>query len=102
LDAKDSLNAGNQQLWRIKSCNFLSPEAQVAIKIHCKKYQWSDPLPNKTVDDGRSILHLVLKLMHPDVQTNAYAELAKTKNIKPVDFGFNIMKWHSAMESKHM
>ena len=74
----------------------------MAIKIHCKKYQWSDPLPNKTVDDGRSILHLVLKLMRPDVQTNAYAELAKIKNIKPVDFGFNIMKWHSAMESKHM
>ncbi len=40
--------------------------------------------------------------MCPDVQTNVYAELAKIKNIKPVDFGFNIVKWHSAMESKRI
>jgi hypothetical protein len=47
--------------------NLLSPEAQVAIKIHRKKYQWTDSLPGKKIDDGRSLLHLVLKLMHPDV-----------------------------------
>jgi hypothetical protein len=38
--------------------------------------------------------------MRPDVQTNVYAELAKIKSIKPVDYAFNIIKWHSAMESK--
>jgi hypothetical protein len=80
--------------------NLLSPEKQVAIKIHRTKYQWTDSLPGKKIDDGRSLLHLVLKLMHPDVQTNVYAELAKIKNIKPVGYGFNIVKWHSAMETK--
>jgi hypothetical protein len=35
-------------------------------------------------------------------QINVYAKLAKIKNIKPVDYGYNIVKWHSAMESKHM
>jgi hypothetical protein len=54
------------------------------------------------VVDSRSLLNEVLKLMRPDIQTNVYAELAKIKNIKPVDYGFNIVKWHSAMESKHM
>jgi hypothetical protein len=52
--------------------------------------------------DGRLLLNEVLKLMRPDVQTNVYAELAKIKNIKPVDYGFNIVKWHLAMESKRM
>ncbi len=71
--------------------NLLSPEVQVAIKIHRKKYQWTDSLPGKKNDDGRSLLHLVLKLMHPDVQTNVYAKLAKIKNIKPANYGFNIV-----------
>jgi hypothetical protein len=51
----------------------LSPEAQVAIKIHKKKLQWTGPLPNETINDGRSFLHKVLKLMCPDVQTNVYS-----------------------------
>jgi hypothetical protein len=54
------------------------------------------------IDDGRSLLHEVLKLMRPDVQMNAYAELAKIKSIKPIDYAFNIVKWHSAMESKRI
>jgi hypothetical protein len=40
--------------------------------------------------------------MHPDVQTNVYAKLAKIKNIKPVNYSFNIVKWHSTMESKRI
>jgi hypothetical protein len=40
--------------------------------------------------------------MCPDVQTNVYAKLAKIKNIKPIDYAFNIVKWHSAMESKRI
>jgi hypothetical protein len=80
----------------------LTPEAQVAIKLHKNKFQWVDPLPNETVDDGRSLLNEVLRLIRPDVQTNVYAELAKIKTIKPVDYAFNIIKWHSAMESKRI
>ncbi len=38
--------------------------------------------------------------MRPNVQTNVYAELAKIKSIKPANYGFNIVKWHSAMETK--
>ncbi len=80
----------------------LSPEAQVAIKIHKKKFQWTDLLPNETIDDGRSLLHKVLKLMRLDVQTNIYSELGKIKSINPIDYAFNIVKWHSAMESKQI
>ena len=80
----------------------LTPEAQIAIKINKKKYQWTDPLSEETIDDGRSLLNEVLKLMRPDVQTNVYAELAKIKSIKPVDHALNIIKWHSAMESKRI
>jgi hypothetical protein len=77
----------------------LTPEAQVAIKIYKHKFQWTDPpLPFKTVDDGCSLLNEVLKLMHPDVQTNFHAELTKIKSIKPVDHAFNVDKWHSDME----
>ncbi len=78
----------------------LTPEAQIAINIHMSKYQWTDPLPNETIDDGCSLLNEVLKLIRPDVQMNVYGELAKIKIIKPVDHAFNIIKWHSAMESK--
>jgi hypothetical protein len=40
--------------------------------------------------------------MRPNVQTNVYAELAKIKSIKLVDYALNIIKWHSAMESKRI
>jgi hypothetical protein len=78
----------------------LTPEAQVGIKIHKKRFQWTDPLCNETIDDGHSFLNKVLKMMRLDIQTKVYAELAKIKSIKPVDYAFNIVKWHSAMESK--
>jgi hypothetical protein len=80
----------------------LTPEAQAAIKLHKKKYQWIDPLANKTINDSRSLLNEVLRLIRPEVQSNVYAELAKIKMIKPVDYVFNIIKWHSAMESKRV
>jgi hypothetical protein len=47
-------------------------------------------------------LNEVLKLICPDVQMNVYAELSKIKTIKPVNYGFNIIKWHSAMESNRI
>jgi hypothetical protein len=78
----------------------LTLEAQIAIKPHKSKYHWTDPLPNETINDGCSLLNKVLKLIHPDVQTNVYAELAKIITIKPVDYAFNIIKWDLAMESK--
>ncbi len=34
--------------------------------------------------------------------TNIYAELAKIKAIKPADYGFDIVKWHLAMETKRI
>jgi hypothetical protein len=40
--------------------------------------------------------------MRLDIQTIAYAKLAKIKSIKPVDYIFNIIKWHSAIESKRI
>ncbi len=52
--------------------------------------------------DGRSLLNEALKLMRPDVQTNVFAELAKIKAIKPVDHGYNVVKWHSATESERI
>jgi hypothetical protein len=78
----------------------LTPEAQVATKLHKNKYLWIDPLPNKMIDDGRSLLNEVLKLICQDVQTNVYSELAKIKTIKPVNYAFNIIKWHLVMDTK--
>jgi hypothetical protein len=40
--------------------------------------------------------------MRSDVQTNVYADFAKIKSIKPINYALNIVKWHSAMESKHV
>jgi hypothetical protein len=79
----------------------LTPEAQVVLKIHKKRDQWTNPLPNETNDDDCSLLNKVLKLIRPDVHTNVYGELAKIKSIKPVDYAFNIIKWHSAMAHFH-
>jgi hypothetical protein len=52
------------------------------------------------VIEGPSILNETLKLMRPDVQTNVYAKLAKINAIKPINHGYNMVKWHSTMESK--
>jgi hypothetical protein len=40
--------------------------------------------------------------MHPGVQTNVYAEFTKIEAIKPSNYGFDIVKWHVAMESKRI
>jgi hypothetical protein len=80
----------------------LTPEAQIAIKVDKNRYQWTDPLPNEMIDDSCALLNKVLQLMRSDVQTNVYTEFAKIKSIKLVDYAFNIIKWHSAMESKRI
>jgi len=80
----------------------LTPDGQASIKIWENAYQWIDPFSDEIVVDGRSLLNEALKLMRPDVQTNVHAELAKIKAIKPVDHGYNVVKWHSAMESKRI
>ena len=80
----------------------LTPHGQASIKIRENAYQWIDPLTDEIVVDGCSLLNEALKLMRPNVQTNVYAELAKIKSIKPVDHGNNVVKWHSAMESKRI
>ncbi len=80
----------------------LTPDAQTTIKIQENAYQWIDPLSDEIVVDGRLLLNEALKLLHPDVQTNVYAKLAKIKAIKSVDHGYNIVKWHLSMESKHI
>ena len=76
----------------------LTPDAQNSIKIHKKAYQWTDPISDEIINDGHLLLSEVLKLMRPDVQTNGYAD----KAIKPSDCGFDVVKWHSAMESKRI
>ena len=40
--------------------------------------------------------------MRPDIHTNVYTKLVKIKAIKPVDYGFNMIKWHLVMESKRI
>ncbi len=78
----------------------LTPNGQASIKIRENAYQWIDPLSDEILVDGHLLLNKALKLMRPDVQTNVYAELTKIKAIKPVDHGYNVVKWHSVMESK--
>jgi hypothetical protein len=80
----------------------LTPEAQNSIKILKKAYRWTDPISDKIVTDGCSLLNEVLKLMRPDVQTNVYTELVKIKAITPSDYGFDIVKWYAAMELKRI
>jgi hypothetical protein len=69
----------------------LTPEGQASIKLQENAYQWTDPLSDEIILDGRSLLNETLKLMRPDVQTNVYAKLVKIKTIKPVDHGYNVV-----------
>jgi hypothetical protein len=78
----------------------LTSEAQASIKIHKDAYLWMDLQTDETVKDGCSLLNEVLKLMCPDVQANVYVELAKIKSIKPVNYFFNMIELHPAIESK--
>jgi hypothetical protein len=80
----------------------LTNKAQATIKVLENSYQWINPISDKIVIDSHLILNKTLKLMHPDIQMNVYAKLAKIKVIKPVDHGYNMVKWHSVMESKRI
>jgi hypothetical protein len=64
---KNFLERWNPTVMSHQIMQLLSPEAQVANKIHKKKFQLTDPLPNETIDDSGSLLHKVVKLMPPDV-----------------------------------
>jgi hypothetical protein len=44
----------------------LTPEAQIAIKINKKKYQWTDPLTEETINESHSLLNEVLR-QHSEV-----------------------------------
>jgi hypothetical protein len=57
---------------------------------------------DELIEDGHLLLNKALKLMRLDVQENVYMELVKIKSIKPVDYAFNMVKWHLAIESKHI
>jgi hypothetical protein len=76
---KKFLEQGKSIIHSHQIIQMLTPEAQVALKIHKNRYQWTDPLPNETIDNGCSLLNKVFKLMHPDVQMNVYAELSKNQ-----------------------
>jgi hypothetical protein len=80
----------------------LTPEAQNSSKTHKKAFQWIDPISDEIITDGHSLLNEVIKLMSLVVQTNISAELTKIKTIKPANYGFNIVKWHLAMETKRI
>jgi hypothetical protein len=69
----------------------LTPEAQNLIKIHKKSFQCIDPISDKIITDGHSLLNEVLKLMR--------SPKSKLSNL-PTMGGFDIVKWHSAMETK--
>ena len=45
------------------------------------------------------ILFLVLQRMRPRVIVGAFNEIKKTKSIVPGQFGHNVSKWDTAMES---
>ncbi len=53
-----------------------------------------------TNKDGCSLLNQVLKLMRLDVQANFYMELTKIESVKQVDYAFDMIKWHLAIESE--
>ena len=57
----------------------LTPEAQIAIKINKKKYQWTDPLSEETIDDGRSLLNEVLKLIAQMFRQTCKPSLQKSR-----------------------
>jgi hypothetical protein len=80
----------------------LTLEAQNLIKIHKKAYQWTAPISDKIVTNGHSLINEALKLMRPDIEVNVYAEYVKIKAIKPSNYGFDVVKWHTAMESKRI
>ncbi len=55
LGRKKFLECWKSKIMSHQIMEMLTPEAQVSIKLHKKKYQWIDPLANETIDDGRSL-----------------------------------------------
>ncbi len=102
IDKKKFMERWKSTILATQVMALLTPEAQNSIKIQKKAFQWIDPISDEIIIDGHSVLNEVLKLMCPDVQTNIYTELAKIKAIKPANYCFDFVKWHSAMETKRI
>ena len=77
----------------------IGEDGRKMLKVMKHKYEWFNDETGEICYDGLMILFLILQRMRPSVIVSAFNEIKKMKTIVPGQFGHNISKWDTAMES---
>ena len=77
----------------------IGEEGHKILKVTKHKYEWSNDETGEICYNGLMILFLILQYVRPSVIVRAFNEIKKMKLIVPGQFGHDISKWDTAMES---
>ena len=73
-----------------------------AVMLEKSKFQWFHPTTGELVNDGPTVLQIILHKFRPNVMMIAFNEIRQIKTIQPSDYEFKIDEWDTAMEAKRV
>jgi len=77
----------------------LDTAGRKAVMLEKDKFQWFNPDTGELVNDGPTVLQIVLGKFRPNVLLIAFNEIKKVKQILPSNFAYKIDEWDTAMEA---
>ena len=77
----------------------LTKQLQDQIAHHKEEYEWYDEEMGDMVMDILTVVALIMSKMCPDIKQNVFQQLRRIKDVKPVNFQYNLNQWSSKMES---
>ncbi len=66
--------------------------------VEREKFQWAHPMSVKLINDGPTILLIILRKFRPNKLITAFNEIKRVKEILPSKFEHNITDWDTAIE----
>ena len=77
----------------------LDPAGRKAIMVEKEKFQWVHPMSGQLINDGPTMLHIVLRKFRPNKLITVFNEIAKLKKILPAQHDNDISEWDTAIEA---
>ena len=69
-----------------------------AIRVEKTKYEWFNPTTGEVINDGLTILSIIIRKLRPNKLITVFQEISELKKILPEKFSHNIPDWDTAIE----
>ena len=76
----------------------LDEDGRKMIDVDRHLFEWYNNTTGELVQDGRTILALILAKLRPNVVVSVFKEISQMQKIIPEKFKYNITEWDCAME----